>query len=722
MSTPRPRAALQQPAWHVCDQDPFLSTERLPAGFDPADVSRYGDDRWDLTPLQQSNEVGAALCMTWSTFPDPLRESFRRAGWALINLSTPEDLLARAHTARVKWPSPSTQAHTVVRWRALALWLQARGVFSLTDVDLDHLTDYALHVSARSSTQHRAAPGLYACTQLWGFGPHLLPQDRLVMPPWEAGDIKDFVPNEAGRAENQTEPIHPAVMSPLLIWAIRFVEDFADDILAAWDEYQSIAARIIPMPGGRANPQARQPLLDRLAWHRSHGVPLPGSSSYGIVGVANAYIAALHRTTTDHVARLVIQYAGDLPVSTQTPLAAPITGMLHGQPWKKHINYHEAAVLMRRLNAACLVVLAYLSGPRPGEVLQLKVGCCPEPEDDGTGSIHYELHGNFYKDAYDESGRLLPQGLPRDIPWTTILPGVHAVRVLERMATSTFLFRAGDPRSRERANGSRTGKSIGTLTAMKRIASFVDWVNAYTIEADRPSECIPPDPDGTIALGRFRRTLAWHIARLPGGRVALAIQYGHLRSMVVSEGYSSRGRSGLAKAMDIETAMAIADFLHEAGERADQGEGVSGPAVQRMIGAIRDARIRFNGKFLTPLQVKDLLEEPRFQVFDSPEAFLTCNYDPGKALCHEEGSRKGSSNLAPAVDRCDPACVNIARTDQHITALRAEIVKLTAEAADPLTPLPLAARILQRVARLTGLIERHNATRIVPGRGTSDDS
>ncbi|MEU2791771.1 hypothetical protein [Streptomyces sp. NPDC007100] len=39
-------------------------------------------------------------------------------------------------------------------------------------------------------------------------------------------------------------------------------------------------------------------------------------------------------------------------------------------------------------------------------------------------------------------------------------------------------------------------------------------------------------PIGTIGTSRFRRALAWRTARRPGGLVALAIQYGHMRTIL----------------------------------------------------------------------------------------------------------------------------------------------------------------------------------------------
>jgi len=84
---------------------------------------------------------------------------------------------------------------------------------------------------------------------------------------------------------------------------------------------------------------------------------------------------------------------------------------------------------------------------------------------------------------------------------------------------------------------------------------------------------------GVIRETPVRRTLAWHIARRPGGLVALAVQYGHLRTLV-SQGYSSRQRDGIHQLLDLETARAVAEHLSEVHDALHHGEGVSGPAAQ----------------------------------------------------------------------------------------------------------------------------------------------
>ncbi|MFE9796563.1 hypothetical protein ACFYRL_33075 [Streptomyces goshikiensis] len=80
-------------------------------------------------------------------------------------------------------------------------------------------------------------------------------------------------------------------------------------------------------------------------------------------------------------------------------------------------------------------------------------------------------------------------------------------------------------------------------------------------------------------MARFRRTLAWHIARRPGGLVALAIPYGRLRT-AVSTGYAARGREGIHELLDIETARATADTpLTTLHDDLAAGAGTSGPTA-----------------------------------------------------------------------------------------------------------------------------------------------
>lgn len=87
-------------------------------------------------------------------------------------------------------------------------------------------------------------------------------------------------------------------------------------------------------------------------------------------------------------------------------------------------------------------------------------------------------------------------------------------------------------------------------------------------------------------MSRFRRTLAWHVARRPGGLIALAIQYGHMRTLLdarTSSAYGSRGRSGIHGVLDVETALAAVDTAARLSDRMASGEKISSPSVRRAV-------------------------------------------------------------------------------------------------------------------------------------------
>ena len=154
----------------------------------------------------------------------------------------------------------------------------------------------------------------------------------------------------------------------------------------------------------------------------------------------------------------------------------------------------------------------------------------------------------------------------------------------------------------------------------------------------------------------------------------------------------------------------MASYLAHVSDRLDAGEAVSGPAATRLISAARDAATRYEGMFLSPRQARALLADPALQVHDNPRAFLACNYDPAKALCHPGRATAAKAAAHPDLDRCNAACANIARTDEHITALTAETARLRAEATSPLAPEPIRQRLTQHADALEQIAERHART------------
>jgi hypothetical protein len=437
VTTAAQRLAVPGITWPVQHGDPFALPERLAAGVDPAAASRYGDSRWVFNALGEHRH-SAGTSVNWDTFPTALREQFRRAGWVLVNLPTPEALLDRADARRVQRQAPGTIKSMIDNGRRFARWLDTKGITTLDQVDEDDLADYATHIKNLGLATTTSFNALYAVSRLWGAAPHLPPGDRIPMPPWDDTSMHEFLPEDGRGNENSTPPIHPAVMAPLLVWALRFI-DFADDIIAAWAEYQRLNSCVRQT----ANPQASTTLKALVEHHKRENLPLPGVLVGTKPAVAVRYLAALHHASEGQIT-VWVNRNGPIPgLTMQTPMSTPITCRLHGQPWKPHINFYEASVLMRRLSTAALIVTAYLSGLRPAEAFELEAGCCRVRQDTEDGPVRCELHGNFFKGARDSDGKLLPEGAPRTLPWTTIQPVAHAINVLERIATTPYSLSRG---------------------------------------------------------------------------------------------------------------------------------------------------------------------------------------------------------------------------------------------------------------------------------------
>ncbi|WP_055553780.1 hypothetical protein [Streptomyces sp. NBRC 110028] len=290
-----------------------------------------------------------------------------------------------------------------------------------------------------------------------------------------------------------------------------------------------------------------------------------------------------------------------------------------------------------------------------------------ELDDDLDGEPHLLIRSRHFKTATDpDTGTYSPGGAERAVPWVAIAPVVNAIRVLkairvlERLVPEGDLLFGASVHNRTHPN-TRTGSLI-VDTIRTRIEDFVTWATAEADAHDLPGEVIPPDPHGKIGLGRFRRSLAWHIARRPGGLVALAIPYGHMRTMLNTEEsgrYGSRSRSGIHQLVDVETALATADAAADLAERFGAGEGISGPAVRRALLQATTGPMFQGGLVKRDFPVKHTLARRHLArdgsvLYDNPRALLLCLFRSDRAPCQGDGRLS-----EPILDRCVPNCGNI---------------------------------------------------------------
>jgi hypothetical protein len=514
--------------------------------------ARFADPVWPLSPLSQ-NPSAKKQTIRWNRCTsETLREEMKLLAWIMINGQLRPSFLADRATSLRARISVEGMKSSVDCWFALAEWLAEQGICTLADCGTPVLHAYGRQMPLKDWSLNHGWKTLTALTRLWAFDQLASAPLGIGQPPWDIEGLDEYLPaTPTTIGENATEPVAEQTMGPLLIWAMRTVDDFADDILAAWTERRQMIEYVPARPSTATGQAALHAYLDPLvAAHK----PIPATKQQGKDAVARAYIASItgasgkqvDRYTSSRLREIIADRAGPCPLRT------PITGRIGDNPWRNAIDFNETPDLVRHLGTAAFIVCAYLTGMRPGEVLGLRSGSCPNPIPDTDGRIgRHLIRSSVYKTALDEHGNHDSAGIERDVPWVAIAPVVSAIRVLEHMVPEGELLcdhHTHDVHARRPGTG-----SLKTQGLRLRIKDFVTWANNEAVAHNRLNEIIPDDPHGTISTSRFRRSLAWHIARRPNGLVALAIQYGHLRT-AVSGNYASRARGGIHELIDIETA------------------------------------------------------------------------------------------------------------------------------------------------------------------------
>ena len=556
---------------------------------------RYADPVWHLAPLT-GNPSAKKSRINWEQWPATFKEEMRLAAWNLINGQLRPTFIHGRSGMRSR-PSLSLINASVHKWRHLARWLEQRGIGSLAGCDAGLLHEYSQYLRDSGGSRSHIEKHLMALIRLWALDQLSARPSGIARPPWEDRGVDDYLPaaTTTGSGENATEPLAEQTMGPLLIWAMRLVDDLSGDILAGWAERQRLinaACASTAAPAGRARlEEYLRPLIASQA-------PVPAAMQHGQPALARCYIGGITGASPGQVNRIALREGLAAAAARQPgpcPLDIPVTGRIAGKPWRAALDFNEVRVLLRHLGTAAFIVCAYLTGMRAGEILALRAGCCPDPVPgpDGQPGRHL-IRGLEFKTATDEDGNHDSFGAEREVPWVAITPVVNAIRVLERMVPDGHLLFGHD------AHDLRTPRpdtgSLKLNTLWQRVGEFADWANGEAARHGLPGEAIPADPHGPIGLARFRRSLAWHIARRPNGLVALAIQYGHMRTAFIwtTEGYAGRSRDGIHDLIDLETARATADTLAAIHDDLGNGGGISGPAARRVIRAAASAP-RFAG-------------------------------------------------------------------------------------------------------------------------------
>lgn len=284
---------------------PVLVSRPLNPNHHAKRLSLYGDDYWDFTPAMfEAHQTATGY--DFAGMPVSFKHVAKRYVWLQLNHPDPP---------RLRTTTPARLAvHTIREGtgniKPFFAFLERQGVRQLSEVTPHHLDTFLAAIKDDSISTQKRQKEAYEVRRLWVYR-HLLPvEDRLPdAPPWEGERTRDLVGQRDYNEENATPRIPDEIMTPLLCWAIRFVEDFAEDIVAARKEYIELcngtadgrrAARSqrtqlsnrgpIREEGGRI----RRDLIALLESYRQRAKPLPGRrNEAGDLVVDYEYLARL---------------------------------------------------------------------------------------------------------------------------------------------------------------------------------------------------------------------------------------------------------------------------------------------------------------------------------------------------------------------------------------------------------------------------------------------
>jgi hypothetical protein len=657
---------------------PVLSHAPLQEGYDRAELSRYGDEHWDLTPAVFRQNARRCHCtVKFDTLSDPTLATMMRAYlYARLNVHLPG-------WAPQLPPASIRQAFNHVR-PLFEFVLERRGAVDLTTLDQALLNRYAKLVTASTSRQPAVnALLLKPIWHLYHYRDHL-PGGGLRFEPWP-GQSSAFVAGYSSkRVENRTARIPEPILTPLLSWSLKYVRLFSEDIFAARAEDSAIkerAARLAMADQKRIRSNLHALRLSRvkrwLAARGRAGRGVPGwtqpmnKATYAEIGEVPVnwhlinLVAGVRVTENpgDHLALrksardLVAQHAANYGVERggfDTPVSLnPGTNL----PWRSGFDHLAVKREERMLQTAAYILCAYLTGMRDCEVQAMRPGCLDITRSEDGLIDRYRVRSIAYKWKRAE-------GVPAD--WIAIEPVAEAIRVLEHLSKDACTFHGVDTLWPVLDIG-RAGKTHVSAEIVRALNAFRDHVNSE-LSSNDGADAIPTMHNGKpfkITTRQFRRTLAWHIANRPFGTIAGMIQYKHA-SVAAFEGYAGSSHSGFQRQVEQEHRHGQLDDILEYFDAHKIGEAFGGPAAPRLKSTLKVA-----ARQLEPLPAR-MADRARLRTMltDLARTFhmgilADCFFDPATALC----LKSATDQTKPQTALCQPTkCPNACIRTRHLPA------------------------------------------------------
>jgi len=666
------------PESNVLVKLPVLSSIPLRSGYDRNKLSRYGDDCWDLTPAVFRENARRCHCtVIFGSLADPVAaEAMRAYLYARLNVRLPgwSPLLP---------PASIRQAFNHMK-RFFEFLTNEQDTLSLAKVDQALLDQYAKVTLA--SKRRQPAANVIMLKPIW----HLyhyrahLPHGGLKFEPWPGQSAASLAGYNSRIYENRTARIPEAILTPLLGWASKYVQEFSRDIFAARAELSKIEqqveqyakadrdlsrkqlsairkARIKSWLAERAREGRGIPVwaqsINSASRDKGLGTPINWRLLNLVAGVDTKLNPGSHlglQSAMKQIVKVHMSKYGTERGGFNTSISlSPDTR----RPWRPSFDHKALKREERMLQTACYILCAYLTGMRDCEIQAMRPGCLDLTRSEDGLIERYRVRSTAYK-----ARRAV--GDPAD--WITIAPVAEAIEVLELLSQPAAASH-GIKTLWPVLNSKPTGKTHVSAEIVNHLNEFRDHVNAVLAHGDRASP-IPTTHEGKpfrITTRQFRRTLAWHIANRPFGTIAGMIQYKHA-SVAVFEGYAGSSHSGFQRQVDQERRYGQLDDILEYFDAHQVGDSFSGPASTRIETTIEGVAQR-----LSPLPAR-IADRGRLRVMLGSLAqtlhvgvLADCFFDPANALCLK--ATTDQSNPQPAL--CQPTkCPNACIRTRHLPA------------------------------------------------------
>lgn len=658
----------------IADDTYVLAGRPLRAGVRLADTSRFAEEVWVMKPAQLQRHQ-TDLVIDFRSIPEQFRRVAKEIVYTLLRGDLPPGCEAIRTIDTIRGYST---------WLRNALsWLAERGITELADVTRTDIEAFVGSIDKRRVRQDTKDSHLRGLRMLWLCRSKT--SSALAFDPADivAADPEQVSPRSRARRENVTDRIPEQIHAPYLVWAMRWIDEFADDILAAYEEWQVLHRWTSPNRRRRGEKpigtdHGAKAVAKVLACYRAEGRALPGWR--GDVNRSHlAREAEVERTALSadrRAGKMVTAVAAELGIAQGTYLRSPVHGLLDGKPWTGPIEYDDIETLTRLLQTACYIVIALLSGMRDSEVKHIQRGCVSVWRDAENNIVRRRLKSLAFKGETDENGV--------EATWVISAPAQRAVDVLERLQPAGhYLFALLLP---SRGYISKGGSDVTRTTATTNadLIAFGRWINDYCQRTGR-SDSVPlvNKQEWRITTRQFRRTLAWFIARRPGGAIAGALQYRHLRIQMF-EGYAGTSDSGFRNEVEAEEAIARGEKLGDL-ILSEEFHQLSGPAAAEAESRLAsfERHVQFHGMVINdPKRLQRHMKRHDPHIY--PGQYVTCIHNPDRALCH-----LGNDPNRPSLRDCQPLrCRNVALTAENITQMKQALTELEDELArgDQLAP------------------------------------